>query len=71
MTAQHDPGLARADHLLTAEELRAKYSNKENGFEHTRFLKQFWKAEVAAGNTLCGYWEYVEATVERAHEWGV
>jgi hypothetical protein len=71
-TLQHDPDLARADHLLTADELRLKYfdANDRSGGqgEHPRFSKFDWHQEVASGDTLRGYWPWVEAQIEEAHD---
>lgn len=69
---QHDPSLARADYLLTAGELRLRYfdANDRSGGqgEHPRFQKWNWRQEVASGSTLRGYWEWVEAQIEQAHD---
>lgn len=46
---------------LDCEQLRIKY---EVAGEHIRFTKADWKAEVAADDTLRGYWDWVQATVE-------
>lgn len=51
--------LARADRLLTGEELREKYSGHMHGGEHPQFLKEGWKHEVEGDYTLLGYWDWV------------
>lgn len=56
------PELARADSLLAADQLREKYSLQ--GDEHPQHSKQDWRSEVAFGDTLRGYWEWVEAKIE-------
>ena len=63
---KHIPELARADHLLTAKELEAKYSPDGDG-EHPRFRRPDWRSEVEARDTLRGYWDWVEAEIEVAH----
>lgn len=69
---QHPPELARADHLLTADELRLKYFDPDDRYggqgEHPRFRKFDWRHEVNSGSTLRGYWEWVEAQIEEAHD---
>lgn len=60
----HSPDLARADRLLTAEELDAKYNRNGNG-EHPRYLRCDWRHEVSENNTLRGYWQWVEAQLEQ------
>lgn len=60
--------LDRADHLLTADELRIKYGTMQGGNEHPRFSRWDWKQEVASDSTLRAYWDWVEAQIEQAHD---
>jgi hypothetical protein len=46
---------------LDSVQLRVKY---EEAGEHGQFTKADWKAEVEADNTLRGYWDWVQASVE-------
>ena len=59
------PELARADHLLSADELREKYSTQFSNGEHPRHLRVEWRDAVANDNTLLGYWQWVEAQIEQ------
>lgn len=56
------------DTQLTMEQIRAKYEVKG---EHTEFRKADWQLEVANGDTLRGYWEWVHAKVEEMAADGV
>lgn len=60
----HSPELARADRLLSAEELDDKYNPDGNG-EHPRFQRADWRAAVANDETLVGYWQWVEYQIEQ------
>jgi hypothetical protein len=62
------PELARADYLLTASELREKYSTERDNGEHPQYLRRDWRHEVAEGDTLRGYWDWVEAQLEQDHD---
>ena len=62
--------LARADYLLTADELAEKYGHTGHGGEHPRFPQWEWRQEVAAENTLRSYWQWVEAQLEEEHNDG-
>jgi hypothetical protein len=55
----YPPELARADRLLSADELRQKYRN-----EHPQYLIAHWQHEVEGGYTLRGYWDWVQAQIE-------
>lgn len=57
--SHYPPELARADRLLTAEELRQKYES-----EHSRFLRSHWEADVKTNPTCESYWDWVEAQLE-------
>jgi hypothetical protein len=52
--------LARADHLLSAHELRVKYGTRNGGGEHPRYLRKHWRNHVAIESTILGYWPWVE-----------
>jgi len=56
--------LARADHLLTAQELKEKYAGVDNTGEHPRYLQSYWRAHVDVEHTLLGYWAWVEEQLE-------
>jgi hypothetical protein len=58
------PELARADRLLTADELAEKYTTERDAGEHPRYLRQDWISAVALRDTLRGYWQWVEAQLE-------
>lgn len=60
--------LARADHLLSADELREKYSTPNSGGEHPRYLRKHWKADVEIDSTLRGYWDWVQAQLEQEQD---
>lgn len=68
----YPPELARADHLLTADELRQKYFDPNGRWdsegEHPRFGKWDWYQIVAQRSTLLGYWDWVVAKVEQAYD---
>lgn len=68
----YPPELARADYLLTADELRQKYfaPADRSGDEgaHPRFTQWDWVQEVAQRSTRRGYWDWVEAQIEQAHD---
>jgi hypothetical protein len=49
------------DTQLNIEQIQAKYEAKGG---HSRFAKSDWQAEVANGDTLRGYWDWVQAKVE-------
>lgn len=59
------PELARADRLLSADELREKYSTACNNGEHPRYLRVDWRDAVANDTTLVGYWQWVEDQIEQ------
>lgn len=63
MSAEIDP----ADFELTADQLDAKY-NPEGGGEHPRFTRADWRFEVSEGNTLRGYWDWVEAELDATED---
>jgi hypothetical protein len=52
---------------LNAEQLDELY-NPEGDGEHPRFTRADWRHEVAAENTLLGYWAWVEAQIWE-HQW--
>lgn len=54
-----------ADTALTADQLADKYSPNGDG-EHPQHPRQDWCAEVAMGNTLRGYWDWVVAQIEES-----
>jgi hypothetical protein len=60
--------LARSDRLLTADELQEKYSTERDNGEHPQYLRRDWRHEVAEGDTLRGYWQWVEAQIEQADD---
>jgi hypothetical protein len=60
----YPPSLARADHLLTADELRTKYTTERDGGEHPQYSHHDWHQEVASRSTVRGYWDWVEAQLE-------
>ncbi len=49
----------KEDFGLTAEQLDDKY-NPEGDGEHPTFPRADWQYEVANGDTLSGYWAWVE-----------
>lgn len=60
--------LARPDHLLSADELFAKYSTERDNGEHPRYLRRDWRHNVAEYNTLLGYWQWVEHQLEQEQD---
>lgn len=60
----YPPELARADHLLSAEELFQKYATERDNGEHPRHLRRDWRHDVAEDNTLLGYWQWVVSQIE-------
>jgi hypothetical protein len=65
MSLHYPPELARADRLLSAEELEQKYSTERDNGEHPQYLRADWRHEVANCDTLRGYWQWVEAQIEQ------
>jgi hypothetical protein len=55
----YPPELARADQLLTAEELRQKYET-----EHPQHLRWMWRQAVVDDKTIRSYWDWVQAQLE-------
>lgn len=49
------------DQSLDAEQLRTKYVGQG---QHPQHLKAAWKYEVESDNTIRGYWDWVEASIE-------
>jgi hypothetical protein len=65
--SHYPPELARDDRLLTADELRQKYttpSNDERDGEHPRYSAWDWRQAVAQRITIRGYWDWVEAQID-------
>lgn len=63
----YPPELARADRLLTAEELALKYTppgTDERDAEHPRYSGWDWRQAVAQRVTIQGYWAWVQARTE-------
>lgn len=63
MTINYPEHLARADRLLTADELRIKYQGPGDG-EHPTHPRSEWRQEVMCEATLRGYWDWVQAQCE-------
>lgn len=61
MSLHYPPELARADRLLSAEELSAKY-NPEG--EHPSYSRASWRECVAVRGTLSDYWSWVVEQIE-------
>jgi hypothetical protein len=64
MSLHYPPELARADRLLTAEELCQKYSTERDNGEHPQYRRTDWRQAVDMEQTLRGYWQWVEAQLE-------
>lgn len=54
------------DFSLDAMQLDDKYNPDGDG-EHPVFARGHWRTEVAAQNTITGYWEWVEKQVDEHH----
>lgn len=67
-TPNYPEHLARADRLLTADELRQKYYDPSGAWdsegEHPMHGKWDWLQQVAQRSTLRGYWDWVQAQIE-------
>lgn len=59
--------ILQTDRNLTPKTLEAEYS-PEGGGEHPVFTRGSWRDEVAADNTLCGYWDWVINRIAEALE---
>lgn len=57
----YPPELARADRLLSPEELREKYVT-----EHPCYQRWMWREAVVDDLTLRGYWSWTAAQIEEA-----
>ena len=51
---------------LSPEQLDDKY-NPEGYGQHPEFTRVEWQQDVAEGNTLRGYWEWVESNIYSAN----
>lgn len=53
---------------MTATELKVKYDNlqpsRTEWSQHPAFPMRMWREEVSAGDTVLGYWEWVEHQIE-------
>jgi hypothetical protein len=56
--------LARADRLLSADELRDKYTTAKDCGEHPQYRRFDWRHEVNSDSTVRGYWDWVAAQLE-------
>ena len=56
--------LARADRLLTAEELCEKYDPEDKRLDHPQYHWWDWYQQVAQGVTREGYWTWVATKCE-------
>lgn len=61
---------AKADHKMTAEELKAKYDalQPDGWSQHPVFPHEDWQREVSELNTLRGYWDWVASQIEQRHD---
>lgn len=56
--------LARADRLLSPDELRQKYSTDRDAGEHPQHLRWMWREAVIDDKTLRGYWDWCATQIE-------
>jgi len=61
-------GLARDDHLLSADELRVKYGTDRDRNQHPRYTVLAWSQDTVEGNTKRGYWDWVAAQLEQEQD---
>lgn len=54
------------DYSLDSVQLDDKYNPDGDG-EHPVFARGQWRTEVAAQNTITGYWEWVEKQIDEHH----
>ncbi len=62
--------IAKAEHEMSAEELKAKYDALETGdgwSQHPDYPHSDWAYEASELNTLQGYWAWVSSQLEQRH----
>jgi hypothetical protein len=66
LTAE-ERALLDTDFALDADMLDDKYNPNGDG-QHPVFLREHWRGHVAQQNTLAGYWQWVEHSLNKYHE---